>query len=136
MRVGIIGTGQLGWMMVIEGRKLGIEFNVLGSDREAPASRVADHFYQDQDYRKFVDDSDVVTAEFEHVDPSALEYAQDMGKLFPTSKIEEVVGVIQYKDPIQEGDSLSIEKLQKQSLFFHRVFSCTVPFHHNHLLMS
>ena len=86
MRVGIIGTGQLGWMMIIEGRKLGIEFNVLGSDRKAPASKVASYFYEDRDYRKFVDDSDVVTAEFEHVDPAALEYAQDMGKLFPNKE--------------------------------------------------
>lgn len=83
MRVGIIGTGQLGWMMIIEGRKLGIEFNVLGSDKWAPASRVSDHFYIDRDYKKFVDESDVVTAEFEHVDPAALQYAQDTGKLFP-----------------------------------------------------
>jgi hypothetical protein len=36
--------------------------------------------------------------------------------LNPTSKIEEEVGVIRYQDSTQEGDSLSIEKLQKQSI--------------------
>jgi hypothetical protein len=33
-----------------------------------------------------------------------------------TSKIEEEARAIRYQDSIQEGDSLSIEKLQKQSI--------------------
>ncbi|MGC9190259.1 MAG: 5-(carboxyamino)imidazole ribonucleotide synthase, partial [Conexivisphaera sp.] len=40
-RVGILGGGQLGWMMILEGRKLGISFGVLDPDPSAPASRIA-----------------------------------------------------------------------------------------------
>ena len=84
--LGIVGTGQLGWMMILEGRKLNIEFSVIGSDPEAPASRIADKFYYNKEYREFVDHCDIVTPEFEHVDRQILEYAEMQGKLFPNTK--------------------------------------------------
>lgn len=84
--LGIVGTGQLGWMMILEGRKLNIEFSVIGSDPEAPASRIADKFYYNKEYREFVDHCDIVTPEFEHVDRQILEYAEMHGKLFPNTK--------------------------------------------------
>jgi len=84
--LGIVGTGQLGWMMILEGRRLGIELNVIGEDPEAPASRIADKFYLTDQYRKFVDDCDFITPEFEHVDSRILEYAEEEGKLSPNKK--------------------------------------------------
>jgi len=84
--LGIVGTGQLGWMMILEGRKLNIEFSVIGSDPQAPASRIADKFYHDKEYREFVDHCDIITPEFEHVDRQILEYAEKQGKLFPDTK--------------------------------------------------
>jgi 5-(carboxyamino)imidazole ribonucleotide synthase len=84
--LGMVGTGQLGWMMILEGRKLNIEFSVIGSDPQAPASRIADKFYHDKEYREFVDHCDIITPEFEHVDRQILEYAEKQGKLFPDTK--------------------------------------------------
>jgi 5-(carboxyamino)imidazole ribonucleotide synthase len=84
--LGIVGSGQLGWMMILEGRKLNIEFSVIGSDPQAPASRIADKFYHDKEYREFVDHCDIITPEFEHVDRQILEYAEKQGKLFPDTK--------------------------------------------------
>jgi 5-(carboxyamino)imidazole ribonucleotide synthase len=84
--LGIVGAGQLGWMMILEGRKLNIEFSVIGSDPQAPASRIADKFYHDKEYREFVDHCDIITPEFEHVDRRILEYAEKQGKLFPDTK--------------------------------------------------
>jgi len=84
--LGIVGAGQLGWMMILEGRKLNIEFSVIGSDPQAPASRIADKFYHDKEYREFVDHCDIITPEFEHVDRQILEYAEKQGKLFPDTK--------------------------------------------------
>lgn len=83
MRLGIIGAGQLGLMMVLEGKKLGIEFNVIDSSRDGPAQRIADHVFVYDEYREFVDSSDFVTYEFEHVDGRVLEYANSVNKLRP-----------------------------------------------------
>ncbi|MCL5678165.1 MAG: 5-(carboxyamino)imidazole ribonucleotide synthase [Candidatus Thermoplasmatota archaeon] len=83
MNIGIIGSGQLGWMMIIEGRKLQNSYYVLDND-PGPASLVADGFLPLKEYRKFVDSCDVVTFEFEHVDEHALLYAEKKHKLRPS----------------------------------------------------
>lgn len=99
MKVGIIGSGQLGLMMILEGKKLGIEFNVIEATRTGPASRIADRSFVYDEYRSFVDESDVVTYEFEHVDERPLTYANDEGKLRPGLK------------PVELKRDRSLEKL-------------------------
>lgn len=83
MKLGIIGSGQLGLMMILEGKKLGLQFNVIAENRDDPASRIADRAYVYDQFREFVDDSDFVTYEFEHVDGRVLEYAASEKKLRP-----------------------------------------------------
>ncbi|MFG1529712.1 MAG: 5-(carboxyamino)imidazole ribonucleotide synthase [Thermoplasmata archaeon] len=82
MDIGILGSGQLGWMMILEGRKLGHRYYVLADDA-GPAGRVADGTLPVREYAKFVDRCDVVTPEFEHIDVRVLEYAHQQGKLRP-----------------------------------------------------
>ena len=82
MDVGILGSGQLGWMMILEGRKLENRYFVL-DDAVGPATRVADGHLPVSAYREFVDRCDVVTPEFEHLNPKVLQYAAQKGKLFP-----------------------------------------------------
>jgi 5-(carboxyamino)imidazole ribonucleotide synthase len=82
MNVGIVGTGQLGWMMINEGRRLPHRYFVLG-EPGGPASRVADGAFAPEAYRRFVDKCDVVTPEFEHTDLRTLRYASRQGKLVP-----------------------------------------------------
>lgn len=82
--LGIVGSGQLGWMMIMEGRKLGIHFNVLGNSQYDPASRIADQYFGPEEYRDFLAKSDFVTYEFEHVDRNILKEAEIQGKLFPS----------------------------------------------------
>lgn len=83
MKLGIIGSGQLGLMMILEGKKLGIEFNVIDSSKDGPASRIADRAYVYDQFKEFVDNSDFVTYEFEHVDGRVLDYATEENKLRP-----------------------------------------------------
>ncbi len=83
MKLGIIGSGQLGLMMILEGKKLGVDFFVIDESKEGPASRIADKAYSYDEYEEFVDNCDFVTYEFEHVDERALNYAMDQGKLRP-----------------------------------------------------
>ncbi len=82
-KLGIIGGGQLGLMMILESRYLPIHFNVLVENRNEPACKIADDVYLVNDYRNFVDNSDIVTFEFEHVDERALDYASQQNKLRP-----------------------------------------------------
>lgn len=83
MKIGIAGGGQLGWMMINQGRKLGYRFNAIDRDLRYPGVREADHGFLYDSYREFVDTSDVVTYEFEHVDDRVLDYAEKQGKLRP-----------------------------------------------------
>lgn len=83
MRIGIVGSGQLGWMMILEGRKFGLEFNVLGNSPNDPASRISDSYFGPGNHAEFLEKSDAVTYEFEHVDREVLRKAEQDGKLAP-----------------------------------------------------
>lgn len=83
LKIGILGGGQLGWMMVLEGRKYPFEFYVLGDRENDPACRIASRCFSEEEYKQMIDSSDVVTFEFEHVNEKALDYAEEQGKLLP-----------------------------------------------------
>lgn len=106
MKLGIIGSGQLGLMMILEGKKLGLEFNVIAETKEGPASRIADRAYVYDQFREFVDNSDFVTYEFEHVDGRVLDYASSVNKLRPG-----IFPVELKRDRSKEKDFLSEKSL-------------------------
>ncbi|MCW6169159.1 MAG: 5-(carboxyamino)imidazole ribonucleotide synthase [Thermoplasmatales archaeon] len=83
MNIGIIGGGQLGWMMINESKKLGYNFNAIDKEMSYPGVKISDHGFVYDQFKEFVDSSDVVTYEFEHVDSRVLEYADSMNKLKP-----------------------------------------------------
>lgn len=83
MKLGIIGSGQLGLMMILEGKKLDVDFLVIDKTRDGPASKIADRAFIYDEFREFVDSCDIVTYEFEHVDERVLNYANEQGKLRP-----------------------------------------------------
>lgn len=92
LRVGIIGGGQLGRMMILEGKKMGIQFSVLDPNPEAPSASLADEYiqgdYHDQEkIRELADHSDVLTYEFEHIDGEFLEKLEAEGLIiYPSSR--------------------------------------------------
>ena len=81
MNVGILGGGQLGWMTILEGRKLGFNFFVLEDKEDAPACRVADRCFKSSQVDEFYKLCDVITYEFEHISDDIVEKVQD--KLLP-----------------------------------------------------
>lgn len=83
LKIGILGGGQLGWMMILEGRKFPLTFYVM-DDPLAPACKIADKCYKPNEYKEMIDNSDIVTFEFEHVSERALDYAYEKGKLIPS----------------------------------------------------
>ena len=70
--LGVLGTGQLGRMLVIAAKRLGYRTAVFGPGTDAPAAQVADvaiegRFDDLYAIRAFVETVDVVTFEFENV---------------------------------------------------------------------
>ena len=78
MRVGLLGGGQLGWMTILEGRKMGFEFLVLDPDPGAPASKIADAWFPPDKVEDFIRHSDVITYEFEHIEEDVLQKVYDL----------------------------------------------------------
>ncbi len=86
--VGILGGGQLGWMTILEGRKLGYRFLVLDESPDAPASRVADRWFPPEQVEDFCREADVITYEFEHIDEEVL--SQLVGEVRPSLEVLEL----------------------------------------------
>ncbi len=97
MTIGILGGGQLGYMLALAGYPLGLHFRFLDPSPEAPVGRIATRitapFNDDSALKKFAAGLELVTYEFENVPvetarflaervpvlppPAALEAAQD-----------------------------------------------------------
>ncbi|KAJ5934896.1 phosphoribosylaminoimidazole carboxylase [Penicillium verhagenii] len=78
-KVGILGGGQLGRMLVEAANRLNIQANVLDADN-SPAKQISFHdghvtgsFKEREAVRQLAKSCDVITAEIEHVDTYALE---------------------------------------------------------------
>lgn len=82
--VGIAGAGQLGLMMLLESRGLPLKFHVYAENPGDPALKFADRSFTGDQYREFVDSCDIVTFEFEHINPDLLKYAEKVNKLRPS----------------------------------------------------
>ncbi|RUM32405.1 MAG: 5-(carboxyamino)imidazole ribonucleotide synthase [Aquifex sp.] len=108
LRVGILGGGQLGWMTILEGKKLGFKFYVLEDKENAPACRVADKCFKSSQVKDFVNSCDVITYEFEHIEDEILEKCED--KLIPNpqalyvkkSRIREKLFLKKHDFPVPE----------------------------------
>ncbi len=91
-KLGILGGGQLGKMMLYSTRKFDIYTKVIDASAEAPASLACDEFVQGDilDYDtvlKFGRTVDVLTFEIENVNVDALEKLEEEGRtVYPASK--------------------------------------------------
>src|SRR5689334_19847130 len=70
-RLGVLGGGQLGRMMALEGQPLGVDFRFFDPSSEAAAKQLGELVVADFDdisaLNRFADGMDVVTFEFENV---------------------------------------------------------------------
>lgn len=91
-KIGILGGGQLGKMLLTETRKFDIQTYVLDSSAEAPSQFGATRFFQGSlnDYQTVLDlgkQVDVLTIEIENVNLEALETLEHEGKkIYPSPK--------------------------------------------------
>lgn len=89
-KVGVLGGGQLGRMLVESANRLNIQVNVLDAEN-APAKQLSFHdghvtgsFKEPEAVRKLAEKCDVITAEIEHVDTHALEEVDSQVQIEPS----------------------------------------------------
>lgn len=96
-KIGILGGGQLGRMLIQAGLDWALIFRVMDPDEQAPCHTIADEFvsldYSDYDaVLEFGRQCDVLTIEFEHVNTKALKQLESEGvAVFPQPHILEII---------------------------------------------
>jgi len=91
-KIGIIGGGQLGKMMILEAKRLGFYVIVLDPAADCPASSICDYqivasFDDEKAFFDLANHVDVITYEFEHINVNALEKLAEKGHtIYPSVK--------------------------------------------------
>jgi len=96
-KIGIIGGGQLGKMMILEAKKMDFKIIILDPTKNCPAHSIADEhivadFDDEEAIRELANKADVITYEFEHIGVEVLKELEDEGyKIYPTIKSLEII---------------------------------------------
>jgi 5-(carboxyamino)imidazole ribonucleotide synthase len=94
VNVGILGGGQLGYMLALAGYPLGLQFRFLDPSPEAPVGRIAlrvnADFTNADALDRFVNGLDLVTYEFENVPATAVKTLAQRVSVFPPPMALEV----------------------------------------------
>lgn len=96
-KIGIIGGGQLGKMMIQEAKKLGFYVITLDPTENCPSHSISDEhiiakFDDKAAIRSLAEKTDVITYEFEHIGCDILlELEQEGYKIYPTAKSLKII---------------------------------------------
>ncbi len=90
--LGILGGGQLGRMMALSAREMGLNVVVLEPGENSPCGQVADYqittAYDDREgIKKLAEQSDVVTYEFENIDAESANWLEENANLPQGSRL-------------------------------------------------
>ena len=96
MKIGILGGGQLGRMLIQDALKYDDEIHVLDPNKDCSCANISvftkGNFNDKQDVLDFGKGKDVVSIEIEHVNVEALEELEQQGiKVIPNSKIIKII---------------------------------------------
>lgn len=90
MTVGVLGAGQLGQMLALAGRRLGINLRFLAPDPDSPAGLCAELIVAEYDNQAallhFAEGLDVVTYEFESIPVSAVQFFNGRVPVRPSTR--------------------------------------------------
>jgi 5-(carboxyamino)imidazole ribonucleotide synthase len=92
--IGILGGGQLGYMLALAGYPLGLRFRFLDPSPEAPVGRIAQRvtadFTDQAAMEKFAAGLELVTYEFENVPVAATKFLAERVPVFPSPEALEI----------------------------------------------
>ena len=94
MTIGILGGGQLGYMLALAGYPLGLHFRFFDPSPEAPVGRIAPRvtadFRDESALEKFANGLELVTYEFENVPVETVRFLAERVPVLPSEKALEV----------------------------------------------
>ena len=96
-KIGVLGAGQLGRMLIQEAVNLNIHLHMMDSDKNAPCASISSSFTCGSitDYQSVLDfgkDKDLITVEIENVNIEALEALEVMGvQVYPQPKVLKII---------------------------------------------
>lgn len=96
-KIGIIGGGQLGKMMILDAKRLGFEVVTLDPSEKCPSHSISDEhivasFQSEEAFKKLADSVDVITYEFEHIHAEFLIALEEAGhKIYPTANSLKII---------------------------------------------
>ncbi|MFL6539205.1 MAG: ATP-grasp domain-containing protein, partial [Chthoniobacterales bacterium] len=90
--IGVMGGGQLGRMFAIAARRMGYRVEVFTPEEESPAGQFADltriaDYNNESAVRKFAEDVDVITFEFENIPAQTAEWCAEHRDVRPAGGI-------------------------------------------------
>lgn len=90
--IGVMGGGQLGRMFAIAARRMGYKVEVFTPEEESPAGQFADltriaDYNNESAVRKFANDVDVITFEFENIPAQTAEWCAENRDVRPAGAI-------------------------------------------------
>jgi 5-(carboxyamino)imidazole ribonucleotide synthase len=90
--IGVMGGGQLGRMFCMAARRMGYRVEVFTPEEETPAGQFADltriaDYTNESAVRRFAQDVDVVTFEFENIPAQTAEWCAELRDVRPAGKI-------------------------------------------------
>lgn len=97
IRIGVIGGGQLGKMLIEASRPWNIQYSVLENDLNCPAASLANHVIlgslkDAESIQKLSADCDVLTCEIEHINADALQQLEQAGKtVIPSARTLQMI---------------------------------------------
>lgn len=118
-KIGIIGGGHLGKMMILEAKKMGFYVIILDPTKKCPAHSIADqHLVADFDdreaIRKLAQKSDLITYEFEHIDVEVLKELEiEDYKIYPTARSLEIIQNKYHQKNVLKQDQIAVPDFKK-----------------------
>ena len=113
-KIGIIGGGQLGKMMILEAKKMDFEVIILDPSADCPANSIADEhlvadFSDAAAIKELAEKSDVLTYEFEHINVAALKELEEEGyEIYPTPKSLEIIQNKFHQKQLLKAEGLAV----------------------------
>jgi len=117
-KIGIIGGGQLGKMMILEAKKLNFYISILDPTPDCPAHAIADHhivadFDDEEAIRQLAEQSDVLTYEFEHIGVDVLIQLEEEGHtVYPTARSLKIIQNKHTQKQTLQGADIAIPVFQ------------------------
>jgi 5-(carboxyamino)imidazole ribonucleotide synthase len=119
--IGILGGGQLGYMLALAGYPLGLRFRFLDPSPEAPVGRIAQRVTADFDdeaaLEKFASGLELITYEFENVPVAATRFLSERVPVFPPPAALEVAPVHNLKSLYAAVAAIGLPAVLKTTRF-------------------